>query len=791
MKQTIGKRILAGFLAVFMAVSVLPVWVFAAVAAPAAPVLEDASYNSSNEKLTALATVDDVQENDDFELYMLVKSDPKNGMSIMTIKGVVYWLLGIMTTPVSDSTKVTVKSGKVQITDTMYWGSGTAPKNATVYVGVSQERNGAESEISNLKEIKIGEGGGDDPTEETWEGRFNATDHWDLCVSGASKCQIKDKGAHSFDAEGHTYTVSYPSNFDNKKPLSEENTPVLTDKDNSSAPKLSYNGLSFSNPNGYYTAGEKGAALYSSNVEGLTADAEIVGYNCDVCNFIKFDGVLTGSIDGATVEIDKPFAQQGATVTLTVKADNGVNISEITAVDGRGTAVKLSGDTSGSGTLKATYKMSKNGVKITVKTGEVPLKPTITLSQKTLSLRKGGTYTLNVAITPAKYANNEVAWLTSNESVATVDKDGLVTAVGVGTATITARTVIYAGGEAGTFMIEDTCEVTVSDDEDVDATSVTLNKHTLTIYAGSSDALSATVLPAGAASRLSWSSSNESIATVTQTGLVTGLTPGTVTITASVKNKTGTVQDTCEVTVTSGGGGGGYTPPITVTPTTTTPVEDDKIDISKYQITNEFDAEKGLHFKWSELPKVEKHNLKVKQGAENKQIADLGNVTECWVKHCTNGKYYVATTGDYTEYTYDKAKGAFAKTGTKTLDEIKKKPAANNVTDEYTVTYMKNGKESAIKDSFSMKVTTYYKPAITVTSGEKGVTIRIKPVPGATKYKLCKVVNGKLRTVVETEKANILIKGVKSGKTYTYVAKALVNDEWTKAFPSDHVSITV
>ena len=77
----------------------------------------------------------------------------------------------------------------------------------------------------------------------------------------------------------------------------------------------------------------------------------------------------------------------------------------------------------------------------------------VTLDQPTLSLEIDETATLVATIAPANAANQSVRWTSSDETVATVDTVGLVTGVGIGSATITVTTV--DGAKTAT------CEVTV------------------------------------------------------------------------------------------------------------------------------------------------------------------------------------------------------------------------------------------------------------------------------------------------------------------------------------------
>ena len=83
------------------------------------------------------------------------------------------------------------------------------------------------------------------------------------------------------------------------------------------------------------------------------------------------------------------------------------------------------------------------------------------------------------------------------------------------------------------------------------ATGVTLNQTTATLTSASETLqLIATVLPENASNKsVTWSSNDESVATVSETGLVTAVANGTATITATANDGSGK-SATCEVTVT-------------------------------------------------------------------------------------------------------------------------------------------------------------------------------------------------------------------------------------------------
>ena len=153
-----------------------------------------------------------------------------------------------------------------------------------------------------------------------------------------------------------------------------------------------------------------------------------------------------------------------------------------------------------------------------------------------------------LAATPLPYYAS-VAWTTSDNTVATVDEFGLVSAVAdSGTATIT-----------GTITVEavdytDTCSV-IAHTEGWEP-SLTLSDDTLQLdtTTTTSAQLTATVDPVGAT--VTWYSSDDAVATVNSSGLVTAQADGTATINAYIDLNGGSlhVSDECEVTV------GGSTP---------------------------------------------------------------------------------------------------------------------------------------------------------------------------------------------------------------------------------------
>jgi len=131
-----------------------------------------------------------------------------------------------------------------------------------------------------------------------------------------------------------------------------------------------------------------------------------------------------------------------------------------------------------------------------------------------------------------------LVWTTSDETIATVE-NGIVRGVRVGRVTITVTN--DAGVELATSDVR-----VLADARPV--TSITLNRRTATINAGSDLRLSVTFRPNNATMRtVSWSSSDESVARVAPDGRVTGVSGGTATITAT--SDSGARVATAEITV--------------------------------------------------------------------------------------------------------------------------------------------------------------------------------------------------------------------------------------------------
>lgn len=162
--------------------------------------------------------------------------------------------------------------------------------------------------------------------------------------------------------------------------------------------------------------------------------------------------------------------------------------------------------------------------------------PTVSLSFSTaeLSLSVGQSYQVEYAmeLEPAEATRPQLVWESSDPSVLSVDQNGLVTALKTGKATLT-----LSGGEASV-----SCAVTVT----VPAESLAFDQESYQVSVGKTLSLPLTALPEGASESYTWVSSDETIATVGADGTVTGVAPGSATITVTGVKATAS----CTVTVT-------------------------------------------------------------------------------------------------------------------------------------------------------------------------------------------------------------------------------------------------
>ena len=237
---------------------------------------------------------------------------------------------------------------------------------------------------------------------------------------------------------------------------------------------------------------------------------------------------------GESVALIADVSPDDATIQTLNWSSSDAAIATVDA-DGNVTAV-------GVGTAKITATATDGSKKadfcdIEVIPATIPVK-SVKLNKTEATLSIGGKVTLKATVSPDDATNKSVKWKTSDKNVATVSSSGKVTAVGLGTATITATARDGSGKKA-------TCTITVINP----VTSITLNKTKSTLSVGGKTTLKATVSPDDATNpAVKWTSSDTDVAKVSSSGKVTAVGTGTATITATARDGSG-VKATCKITV--------------------------------------------------------------------------------------------------------------------------------------------------------------------------------------------------------------------------------------------------
>lgn len=166
----------------------------------------------------------------------------------------------------------------------------------------------------------------------------------------------------------------------------------------------------------------------------------------------------------------------------------------------------------------------------------------VTVSPATATVSAGDHVQLIGSVSPSNATKNEVTWSTSNATIATVSSGGMVTGVAAGNVTITATTV--DGSKTNTASI------TIVG---VPVTDVSLPAPT-PVYVDGSIQLSPDITPSNATDKkVSWTSSDTTIAKVSANGLLTGKAPGSTTITVTTDDGQFTADATYNVIVAPAG----------------------------------------------------------------------------------------------------------------------------------------------------------------------------------------------------------------------------------------------
>ena len=288
---------------------------------------------------------------------------------------------------------------------------------------------------------------------------------------------------------------------------------------------------------------------FSVNIAGYTNVSCKISINGQVTEFSHLKSpkeiihVESVSLDVASTELE---VGKTKTVNATVLPENASNKDLVwsssdenvaTVDNGVITALKEGNAVITVKTVDG-YKSASLDVKV-VTTPAVIHVESISLDKTELDMVTGDRISLSATVLPADAADKSISWSSSDENIATVNKNGKVIAVNAGKATITATTV--DGGYTASCAINVTAKV-------VPVNGISLDQDSVDFAVGETKQLVATVLPTNASNKgVTWSSTDETVVTVSETGLITATGSGSAIVT--VKTDDGGYQDYCVVTV--------------------------------------------------------------------------------------------------------------------------------------------------------------------------------------------------------------------------------------------------
>ena len=282
------------------------------------------------------------------------------------------------------------------------------------------------------------------------------------------------------------------------------------------------------------------SAVLGEQLSDMAAVAADINYDGSVtitdflkvkANLLGLGGIAAGRAAGSSagdpIILMTPGSSANWNSGVTAAAFSSSDGS-VATVDAAGTVTSLSGEGSA-----FVYALDENGnVLARAMVTVLNEKLTVSLDASSHRLSTGQTVTLTPAFNHP--VSPVVTWTSSDPAIVTVDGNGTVTAQGFGTATVTAS--LDNGSAAQTT-------VTVAPP----ITGMKFGKTLYKVKPSGSRTLDIAVTPADTGEEIVWTSSNTSVATVGSDGTVTGVSKGTVTITAT--GKYSGVSASCSVKV--------------------------------------------------------------------------------------------------------------------------------------------------------------------------------------------------------------------------------------------------
>lgn len=245
---------------------------------------------------------------------------------------------------------------------------------------------------------------------------------------------------------------------------------------------------------------------------------------------IKLNYTSATLTSGNTLQLKEDVLPSDATDKTVTWSSSNTNVATVSS-SGLVTAKTVTSSTTVTITCSAADGSGKKATcTITVK----PVEPTgITISPSSKTINVGDTFNATYTLTPSN-AVTTVTWSSDDTSIATVNQNGLVTGVKAGSTWINVKT---ANG------LTDYFKLTVNDPNPL--VKITMWWST-TVHLNETKKLTPTLTPSNATPTLTWTSSDNTVATVDQNGVVSGKKLGTARITVTSDNGK---SDYCDVKV--------------------------------------------------------------------------------------------------------------------------------------------------------------------------------------------------------------------------------------------------
>ena len=289
------------------------------------------------------------------------------------------------------------------------------------------------------------------------------------------------------------------------------------------------------------TVDNNGTVTAVSEGQAIVTVVTLAGGKSDAC-VVK---VSKSFIPVTGVRLDKKELKLttggGYSLTATVEPSDATDASvswsssnsDVASVDADGHVSALS-----EGTATISVKTTDGGFTASCEVTVPAVPEGLTIEPASVEIAEGATVQLSATISPAG-ASQEVQWAALNSGIATVSAGGLVTGISEGTTKIYARSVENPD-------IQGECAVTVVKDPTL--RGIGLNPTELNLTVGQTYGLQVLYTPEYAANKnVSWTTDNTAVASVSAEGMVTALTEGSATITAT--SEEGGFTASCAVTV--------------------------------------------------------------------------------------------------------------------------------------------------------------------------------------------------------------------------------------------------